>query len=121
MDMGIALSSMRRNGVSEWIFQRISNIAIISWFVVYTTLVLCTAPATYESWIALHSALWFKVFSTLVLILACFNSILAGWQIGTDYIQKVPFTWFGSIYYAVCFLFSSIYLAGGLYLLWVLL
>lgn len=117
--MGVATSSKKRNGVNEWIFQRISNLAIIAWFIIYLGLIIVKSPTSYEAWVLLHSALWFKIYSSTTLVLASLNSMLAGWQIGTDYIQKVPFSWFGPLYYTVCFALSIIYFASGLYILWV--
>jgi hypothetical protein len=48
------------------------------------------------------------------------NSLLAGWQIGTDYTQKVPVAGFGVIFHSFYTLVSIAMLVFGLYILWVL-
>jgi succinate dehydrogenase / fumarate reductase membrane anchor subunit len=116
--MGLSLKRENRSGSKEWIFQRVSNIAIIVWLFVYLGLVLSQSELTYETWSAMHSALWFKLYSTVTLVLAMFNSILAGWQIGTDYTQKVSLPGFDKGYHAFYFLVTIVYLVAGLAILW---
>lgn len=116
--MGLGLARDSRSGTREWIFQRVSNAAIILWGVVYLGLILSQTKVTYDSWIALHSATWFKLFSTLVLVLAMMNSVIAGWQIGTDYTQKVPVAGFESTYHFFYKIVTLGYLLFGLTILW---
>ena len=68
----------------------------------------------------MHDATWFKVYSTLTLLIVMANSLLAGWQIGTDYTQKVPVAGFGVIFHSFYTLVSIAMLVFGLYILWVL-
>ncbi|MDB4837674.1 succinate dehydrogenase, hydrophobic membrane anchor protein [Marinomonas sp.] len=116
--MGLGLVRGNRSGTQEWIFQRVSNAAIILWGVVYISLLLSQAELTYESWTALHGATWFKLYSTVTLVLAMANSIIAGWQIGTDYTQKVPVAGFESAYHLFYKVVTLAYLLLGLTILW---
>lgn len=116
--MGLSLTQENRRGSHEWIFQRVSNIAIILWAVIYLGLILSLNELTYETWSNLHTAGWFKIYSTFTLVLTMFNSLLAGWQIGTDYTQKVPFAWFEKAYSAFYISVTVVYLVAGLYILW---
>jgi succinate dehydrogenase hydrophobic anchor subunit len=68
----------------------------------------------------MHDATWFKVYSTVTLLIVMANSLLAGWQIGTDYTQKVPVAGFGVIFHSFYTLVSISMLVFGLYILWVL-
>jgi succinate dehydrogenase hydrophobic anchor subunit len=68
----------------------------------------------------MHDATWFKVYSTVTLLIVMANSLLAGWQIGTDYTQKVPVAGFGVIFHSFYTLVSIAMLVFGLYILWVL-
>lgn len=108
----------KRNGVREWIFQRTSNLLIISYLLVYVTLILNMDDVNYVNWSGLHSALWFKVYSTFTLIVAMANAILAGWQIGTDYTQKVPIPGFAAIFHCFYISFTTVFLVFGLFVLW---
>jgi succinate dehydrogenase hydrophobic membrane anchor protein len=108
----------KRNGVREWVFQRASNLLIISYLLVYVILILSMDDVNYANWSALHSALWFKVYSTFTLIVAMANAILAGWQIGTDYTQKVPIRGFATIFHCFYISITNVFLAFGLFVLW---
>lgn len=116
--MGLGLKRENRSGTKEWVFQRVTNFAIIVWLFVYLGLVLSQTELTYETWSAIHGALWFKVYSSVTLALAMVNSILAGWQIGTDYTQKIAFPGFEKGFHAFYFVVSIVYLLVGLNILW---
>ena len=107
-----------RNGIREWIFQRVSNVLIFIYAATYLTLVATMQPVTYESWLALHAAPWFKIYSSITLVVVMFNAILAGWQIGTDYTQKVPVPGFATLFHGTYVVVSLAYLFAGLYILW---
>lgn len=74
------------NGVRQWIFQRTTNLFLV----IFGLFILAAVynGLTYESTTALLSATWFKVFAIITLVLGCFNSVLAGWQIVGDYAGK---------------------------------
>lgn len=107
-----------RNGVREWLFQRFSNLLIILFAIVYIGLLVANAPLSYEKWLALHSALWFKLYSSFTLVIVTLNALLAGWQIGTDYTQKVPVNGFDKIYTLLYVIPTVLYLLAGTYILW---
>jgi len=111
---------MSKNGFHGWIFQRISTIIITLYALTYLSLVISMQTYDYLTWTAMHDATWFKVYSTVTLLIVMANSLLAGWQIGTDYTQKVPVAGFGVIFHSFYTLVSIAMLVFGLYILWVL-
>ena len=113
--MGVSAKDKLRSGTREWVFQRVANFLICLWAITFITTVLLQAPTDMESWRALFVPMWFKLFSTLVLLFAGLNSMLAGWQIGTDYI-KVPVI--NRPYMWLVKLISIAYVVIGLYILW---
>ncbi|WP_235075928.1 succinate dehydrogenase, hydrophobic membrane anchor protein [Marinomonas profundimaris] len=104
-----------RSGTREWVFQRITNLAICLWGVVIIGLVLNVDTATFADWQNLFAPMWFKIYSSVTLLMVCLNSVLAGWQIGTDYIKPKGIN---TLYMAVVKLGSVAYAAFGLYILW---
>lgn len=108
----------KRNGVKEWIFQRFSNLLIIAWIIVYVSMIVTNNPLTYESWVSMHSEMWFKIYTTVTLVFATLNSLLAGWQIGTDYTQKVPMAGFDKIYSVLYVVPTILYFVAGIYIFW---
>ena len=111
---------MKRNGTYEWIFQRCSTLLIIAYSIVYATLVLSMQTYDYASWTKMHNACWFEIYTTITLIIVMLNSLLAGWQIGTDYTQKVPIAGFGTIFHSFYTVVTIAILALGLYIIWLL-
>lgn len=111
---------MKRNGFREWIFQRCSTILITVYTVVYLSLILSMQTYDYATWTTMHHAMWFKVYTTITLIIVMINSLLAGWQIGTDYTQKVPIAGFGIIFHSFYTVVTIVMLALGLYIIWLL-
>ena len=104
-----------RSGTREWIFQRIANLAIVLYALVFVVSVISLDNMDYASWQGLFGAVWFKLYSSLTLILVCLNSILAGWQIGADYIKAEGVN---KTYNLVVKAGSGIYLVAGLAIFW---
>lgn len=111
---------MKRNGTYEWIFQRCSMVFIAAYTIFYVSLILSMETPDYATWRALHEPMWFKVLSSFVLLWVMANAVLAGWQIGTDYTQKVPVPGFGPLFHGFYALGSICFLSFGLYILWFL-
>ncbi|NTS76221.1 succinate dehydrogenase, hydrophobic membrane anchor protein [Catenovulum sp. SM1970] len=109
---------MKRNGVREWLFQRVSNILICLYAVVYISLILTIDPLDYQTWKAMHDTTWFKVFSSITIVVLAFNAILAGWQIATDYTQKVPIKGFSSLFHGFYLIVTALFAAAALYVFW---
>ncbi|MBD5770010.1 succinate dehydrogenase, hydrophobic membrane anchor protein [Marinomonas colpomeniae] len=114
--MGVMSLGKSRSGTKEWVFQRLSNVAICLWGVIFIGLVLTLDSATFSDWKGLFSPTWFKVYSSITLVMVCLNSVLAGWQIGTDYIKP---TCVNRFYMVAVKLVSLAYVAFGLYILWI--
>ena len=108
---------MQRSGPIDNLFQRISNSVIILYAAFLVLWLVSQAGISYDSWSALFNTGWFKVFSVITLVLACLNSLLAGWQIGGDYIKKVPFSWFGGVFTLGYVGLTSVAFLFGLYVL----
>ena len=102
-------------GVKQWIFQRISNVAIVSfglwlfWFIVSPGEI--DAVTIYEVLKSTSN----KIFFFVVLVLASLNSILAGWQIAGDYANKFGLN--QNLIVIIVGLISISYIFFGTYLL----
>ncbi|WCN07614.1 succinate dehydrogenase, hydrophobic membrane anchor protein [Marinomonas mediterranea] len=113
--MALILKRDCRSGTREWLFQRLSNLLICVWSVVFISLFISAPQLNYESWVQLFSPLWFKLYSSSTLLIVCLNSVLAGWQIGTDYIKANAVNW---VYMQFIRLVSLLYAVLGLFILW---
>jgi succinate dehydrogenase / fumarate reductase membrane anchor subunit len=115
--MGMTAAEKARSGTREWLLQRISNLSICLWGLVFILSVLFMDQADYASWKNLFDPLWFKLYTSLTLILVALNSVLAGWQIGTDYV-KIP--GINRVFMAGCIAVTVLYFCAGFYILWIL-
>lgn len=111
---------MRISGTYQWVYQRISTILIIAYTIVYLSLIISMESHDFITWTSIHEQTWFKVYSTITLLVVMINSLLAGWQIGTDYTQKIPMAGFATIFHSFYVIASVGILGLGLYILWVL-
>ncbi len=106
-----------RSGTREWVFQRSSNLMICVWGAVFVIQLLMLEQVGYAEWVAVFEPMWFKIFSTIVLTFIALNSILAGWQIGTDYVKVAGLN---KLYMLVCVVGSLAYFAAGVFILWMM-
>lgn len=74
------------SGTKQWIFQRVSNALFVTFGIGLICVFLSTDGLTFEN-IQSVLASW-KWYFVIVLVLACINSVLAGWQIDGDYARK---------------------------------
>lgn len=102
------------SGTQQWVLQRICNVIIMLFVVCMVGYLVVGGPASFESWSSLHSAMWFKVVATVVLVVAVVNGILAGWQIAGDYINGA----LNSIFNIVLVALSLGLLGFGIGILW---
>lgn len=102
-------------GINQWVFQRISNIAIVSfglwlfWFIISPGEI--DAVTIYEVLKSTSN----KIFFLIVLVLSGLNSILAGWQIAGDYANKFGLN--QTMIIVIVSLISLSYIVFGTYLL----
>jgi len=75
-------------GVKQWVFQRLSNVAIVIAGLWLLYFLISPGAITYETLANLFADQTTVIYFTVTLLLAGLNSILAGWQIIGDYAGK---------------------------------
>jgi succinate dehydrogenase / fumarate reductase membrane anchor subunit len=116
------VTSFSRNGLSDWIVQRVSAYILAAYVVVVVGYLLLNGDLTYEQWRGLFDQTWMQVFTLLTLISTCAHAWIGMWTIGTDYIRE---HYFGAgangirlIYQVGCVLVLACYLIWGIKILW---
>jgi len=74
------------SGVKQWVFQRIANALFVSFGICLLCVFFGSDGLSYENLKAV--VVDWKWYFVIVLVFACINSILAGWQIDGDYAKK---------------------------------
>ena len=101
------------SGVKQWIFQRIANALFITFGICLLCVFLASDGLTYE-YLKSEMANW-KWYFAILLVFACVNSVLAGWQIDGDYAKKFGFP--SNLLTITALLVSLLFLFYGLRLL----
>ena len=113
--MVLNMCSKQRNGVSEWLFQRTANLLAVLYGLVMVSHFLSESATDYAATVAFFSEGWVILFSALVLVFNCLNSVLAGWQIAGDYLNKNANI--NKLFMRACIAVTAVYLVFGLFIL----
>lgn len=116
------VTSFSRNGVADWIVQRVTAYVLAAYTVVLVGYVLLSGNLTYADWQMLFSQTWMQIFTLLALLSTCAHAWVGMWTIGTDYIRE---HYFGAnadalrlLYQVGCILVLVVYVIWGVKILW---
>ncbi|MFN0001665.1 MAG: succinate dehydrogenase, hydrophobic membrane anchor protein [Pseudohongiellaceae bacterium] len=79
------ITSLGRNGVHDWLVQRISAVVLLAYFVFLVVYVATNTDLSFSQWQNLFSHTWMRVFSLTALLSLCAHAWIGMWTISTDY------------------------------------
>ena len=82
-----SVTNFGRNGLVDWLVQRVTAVIIGVYALVVMGCVLCHPMTTYAAWQALFSCTFVKVFGLLSLLSLCAHAWIGLWTVFTDYIK----------------------------------
>jgi succinate dehydrogenase / fumarate reductase membrane anchor subunit len=110
-----SVTNLTRNGLSDWIVQRVSAVLLALYTLFIVGVFLANPDLGYEEWQHLFSLFWVKLF-TLATLLALVGHIWVGmWTVATDYLQN---TWVRFFFLSVIAVTAFIYLVTGVTAVW---
>ena len=116
------VTSFSRNGLSDFIIQRVSAVILALYTVVLVGIILLSGEMTFDAWRALFSETWMQIFTLLAILSTCAHAWIGMWTIGTDYIRP---HYFGNgadgirlIYQVICIIALLVYLIWSVKILW---
>lgn len=116
------VTSFGRNGVSDWIIQRVSAVILALYTLGLLGFILFTPDLGYAEWQALYSATWMRIASLAALLSLCAHAWIGMWTIATDYLNDYMVGSKGTvlrfIFHAACVSLIFIYLVWGVQILW---
>jgi succinate dehydrogenase / fumarate reductase, membrane anchor subunit len=122
MDMVRSITSFGRNGLSDWMIQRISAVILGVYFVGLLGWLLATPDLAYAQWQALFSATWMRIASLAALLALCAHAWIGMWTISTDYLTNDLMGSKGTairvLFQIACVLLIFVYLVWGVQILW---
>ena len=86
MDMINDVKQFNRNGLAEWITQRVTSVVITAYVFFVTYYLLAHPDISYTQWQDLNSLLSMKVLNILTITSIAVHSIIGLWGVITDYI-----------------------------------
>ena len=116
------VTSMSRNGVSDWIIQRVSAIVLAAYTLCVLGFVMMNPELDYAAWTGYFGHTAMKVFTMLAIVATCAHAWIGMWTIGSDYLrphlmgQKATFL--RAVYQIGCVLVIIAYLLWGINILW---
>ena len=81
-----SIASLGRNGLYDWVMQRISALVLSAYFIFLFVYLVINPDLTYQEWSGLFSQLWMQVFSTISLFMLLAHVWIGTWGVFTDYI-----------------------------------
>lgn len=88
MGMVRSATSFSRNGISDWLVQRVSGVVMAAYFFFIIAWLLGHQDLDYATWQALHHLTSMKVFNTAVLLSVVAHAWVGIWVVLTDYVTE---------------------------------
>jgi succinate dehydrogenase / fumarate reductase membrane anchor subunit len=116
------ISSFGRSGLYDWVMQRITAVILAAYTLFLIGTFIFSPDLDYQQWRELFSSLAMKFFTLLAILSICAHGWIGMWTVSTDYLTP---TMVGSkatvlrfLFQMVCALFTLLYLAWGVQILW---
>lgn len=82
-----SVTNFSRNGLSDWLWQRVSAIVFLA-YCVMLAYALCSTPAqSFQHWYAWFMQPWVRVFTLLALLSVLIHAWVGIWTVLTDYVK----------------------------------
>lgn len=81
------ITSLTRNGLKDWLVQRVSAIILACYFLLILGYVVGHHPLQYQDWYALFNHTFMRAFTVLALISLIAHSWVGMWTVFTDYLS----------------------------------
>ena len=82
------ITSLGRNGVHDWLVQRVSAVILLAYFVFLAIYVGRNPELTYLQWQSLFASTWMRAFSLMALLSLCAHAWIGMWTVFTDYLTS---------------------------------
>lgn len=116
------ITSLGRNGVYDWLVQRISAVVLLAYFVFLLVYVATNTDLSFSQWQNLFSHTWMRVFSLTALLSLCAHAWIGMWTISTDYFTSAVLGTAATVirlgFQLVCLLILISYFVWCVQILW---
>jgi succinate dehydrogenase / fumarate reductase membrane anchor subunit len=109
------VTNVSRNGLSDWLVQRVSSVVLAAYFLFIFGFILTHSMLEFDLWSDLYSQTWMRLFSFLALFSLVLHSWVGIWTVLTDYIKC---TYIRLTFQIVVIVLLISCLAWGIQILW---
>lgn len=110
-----SVTSLGRNGLYDWVVQRLSAVVLAVYTLFLVGLFICCPPQNFADWSNLFAQFWMKIFTLLALVSLSAHAWVGMWTISTDYLKAAGIRF---LFQAVCALFLFVYIVWSIDILW---
>jgi succinate dehydrogenase / fumarate reductase membrane anchor subunit len=116
------VTNLGRNGLSDWLVQRITAIILLAYSVFLAGFFVANPDVSYAEWRELFNQTWMRIFSLSALLSIVAHAWIGMWAISTDYFTERLLGNIGNILRAVmqfgCIIVLFVYVVWGIQILW---
>lgn len=120
--MVTSVTNLGRNGLYDWLLQRLTAVIIGVYFVGLVTYLVANPDLTYEQWKACMTSAPMLIANTLVLASVAAHAWIGLWAVTTDYLTATQFgkaaTGVRLVVQSLLILLTLAYLLWGLLIIW---
>lgn len=108
-------TALGRNGLQDWLIQRVSAVIIAGYVLFLVGFLLCNPLQDHRSWLDLFSGGWMKFATFLTLIALLAHAWIGIWTVMTDYLKT---TWLRLVLQVFIAIILLLYLVWGMQIIW---
>jgi succinate dehydrogenase / fumarate reductase membrane anchor subunit len=116
------VTSLSRNGVSDWVIQRVSALVLATYTLWVFGFVVLNPGMDFATWSGLFNNTGMQVFTMLAVLSTAAHAWIGMWTIGSDYLREHTLgpraATLRFIYQIGCVLIIAAYLIWGINILW---
>jgi succinate dehydrogenase / fumarate reductase, membrane anchor subunit len=84
-----SVTNLGRNGLADWLVQRVSGVVLLAYMLVVGFYLLCSgSELSYEQWSGYFDSTFMRVFSTAAVLSIVSHAWIGLWSVSTDYLTE---------------------------------
>ncbi|GAA5127604.1 succinate dehydrogenase, hydrophobic membrane anchor protein [Alloalcanivorax gelatiniphagus] len=89
--MVTSVTSLGRNGLYDWLIQRVSAVVIAVYVIGMVGYLICNSDLDYATWSAFMGSVPMRIANTLMLFSVAAHTWIGLWSVTTDYLTSLTF------------------------------